>query len=458
MAYLKSYRWILTRRLKEAFNLRLDELQVLDIQFLYECAKPTVCILYQDSKDARHVKTYEIHLKEKEMVEGKWAQPNVETSASIIIPVPSPKGGIIIIGEQTITYHSGGRNSFKSISMKTTVVKSYGKVDEDGSRYLLGDHLGRLYMLILQQNEGAVYDLKLEWLGETSCSSTISYLDNGVVYVGSLYGDSQLIKLNSEKDDSGSYVEITDSFTNLGPIVDLSVVDLERQGQCQVVTCSGAFKDGSLRIIRNGIGINEQATIDLEGLKGLWSLRSSSSEAYHKYLVVSFISETRILSAAGEELEEAIIEGCDSQRQTLFCGNAGDCFLQITEEGVRLIDASTLQLVTEWRAPDGENITVCSANQHQLVVAVRGGKLFYLEIAGKQLVLKGSTTLEHEIACLNITPLGEQRTSHFCAVGMWTDMSIRILALPDLKQTTSESLGGEIIPRSLILFFLEGEN
>ena len=59
-----------------------------------------------------------------------------------------------------------------------------------------------------------------------------------------------------------------ETFTNLGPIVDMCVVDLERQGQGQLVTCSGAYKEGSLRIIRNGIGIHEQATIDLPGIKG----------------------------------------------------------------------------------------------------------------------------------------------------------------------------------------------
>lgn len=68
----------------------------------------------------------------------------------------------------------------------------------------------------------------------------------------------QLIRLNHQADTKGSYVEVLESFVNLGPIVDLCVVDLERQGQGQVVTCSGAFKDGSLRIVRNGIGINEQ--------------------------------------------------------------------------------------------------------------------------------------------------------------------------------------------------------
>jgi len=34
--------------------------------------------------------------------------------------------------------------------------------------------------------------------------------------------------------DTGSYVSVVESFTNLGPIVDMVVVDLERQGQGQV--------------------------------------------------------------------------------------------------------------------------------------------------------------------------------------------------------------------------------
>lgn len=68
----------------------------------------------------------------------------------------------------------------------------------------------------------------------------------------------QLIRLKIEPDENGKYVEVLERYVNLGPIVDFCVVDLERQGQGQVVTCSGAYKDGSLRIVRNGIGINEQ--------------------------------------------------------------------------------------------------------------------------------------------------------------------------------------------------------
>ena len=50
-------------------------------------------------------------------------------------------------------------------------------------------------VLALKHNSEQVLDMKLEPLGETSIPSTVSYLDNAVVFVGSGFGDSQLIKL-----------------------------------------------------------------------------------------------------------------------------------------------------------------------------------------------------------------------------------------------------------------------
>lgn len=82
----------------------------------------------------------------------------------------------------------------------------------------------------------------MELLGETAIPEVLIYLDNGVVFVGSRLGDSQLIRLSAEPDERGSFVSTLDTYTNLGPIVDMVVVDLERQGQGQLITCSGAFK------------------------------------------------------------------------------------------------------------------------------------------------------------------------------------------------------------------------
>lgn len=50
---------------QEACNIRVDELQVLSMEFLYDCPRPTVALLYHDNKDVRHLRTYEISLKDK---------------------------------------------------------------------------------------------------------------------------------------------------------------------------------------------------------------------------------------------------------------------------------------------------------------------------------------------------------------------------------------------------------
>ncbi|BBN08966.1 DNA damage-binding protein 1 [Marchantia polymorpha subsp. ruderalis] len=444
-------------QLKEAFNIRLEELQVLDIKFLYGCSKPTIAVLYQDNKDARHVKTYEVQLKEKDFGEGPWLQNNLDNGAGLLIPVPLPLGGAIIIGEQTIVYYNG--SVFKAIPIRPSITKAYGRVDADGSRYLLSDHAGMLHLLVITHDKERVLGLKVEPLGETSAASTLSYLDNGVVYVGSSYGDSQLIKLNSQADSKQSYVEVLESFVNLGPIVDLCVVDLERQGQGQVVTCSGAFKDGSLRIVRNGIGINEQASAELQGIKGMWSLRASSQEAFDTFLVVSFISETRILAMnAEDELEETEIDGFDSEAQTLFCFNAvHDQLIQVTASSLKLVDAATRRQLTEWKAPPGIAINVATANATQVLLATGGGNLVYLEIGHATLTELKHVQLEYEISCLDINPVGDDpNRSQLAAVGMWTDISVRVFSLPDLHVITQERLGGEIIPRSVLFCSFEG--
>ncbi|KAK9936890.1 hypothetical protein M0R45_013712 [Rubus argutus] len=438
-------------QLKEAFNIRLEELQVLDIKFLYGCSKPTIVVLYQDNKDARHVKTYEVALKDKDFVEGPWSQNNLDNGAELLIPVPPPLCGVLIIGEETIVYCSA--NAFKAIPIRPSITRAYGRVDADGSRYLLGDHAGLLHLLVITHEKEKVTGLKIELLGETSIASTISYLDNAFVYIGSSYGDSQLVKLNLQPDAKGSYVEVLERYVNLGPIVDFCVVDLERQGQGQVVTCSGAYKDGSLRVVRNGIGINEQASVELQGIKGMWSLRSSTDDPHDFFLVVSFISETRILAMNMEdELEETEIQGFSSQVQTLFCHDAVfNQLVQVTSSSVRLVSSTSRDLKHEWHAPAGYSINVATANATQVLLATGGKHLVYLEIGDGVLIEKKYVQLDFEISCLDINPIGENPNySQLAAVGMWTDISVQIYCLPDLNRITKEHLGGRSY---LVLFF-----
>ncbi len=73
----------------------------------------------------------------------------------------------------------------------------------DNTRCLIGDSRGRLLMLFVECEGGRrvedverVKGLKLELLGEVVSPSTLAYLDNGVVFVGSSFGDPQLVKVS----------------------------------------------------------------------------------------------------------------------------------------------------------------------------------------------------------------------------------------------------------------------
>jgi len=202
---------------------------------------------------------------------------------------------------------------------------------------------------------------------KTSAATAITYLDNAYVYIGAHYGDSQLIRLASEAVGHSAnglpeYLEILETYTNLGPITDFCVVDLERQGQGQIVTCSGAKKDGSLRIVRNGVGINEQAVLEMEGIKGVWGLRQSLRNEYEDTLVISFVGETRVLRLDGEEMQE--VEGFAGfwmDEMTIAAANVlGDYIVQATGSAVRLFDPVQPRLLSSWVPPEGKRINAVS--------------------------------------------------------------------------------------------------
>lgn len=96
----------------------MDELQVHDVEFLHGCVNPTIILIHHDL-NGRHVKTHEISLREKEFLKIAWKQDNVESEASIIIPVPSPLCGAIIIGQESILYHDG----ITSVAVAPPVIK-----------------------------------------------------------------------------------------------------------------------------------------------------------------------------------------------------------------------------------------------------------------------------------------------------------------------------------------------
>jgi DNA damage-binding protein 1 len=64
----------------------------------------------------------------------------------------------------------------------------------------------------------------------------ITYLENDMIFIGSSVGDSQLIKLQHTKPVN---LFVMETFVNAAPISDMVVLDYDKQGKGQIVTCSG---------------------------------------------------------------------------------------------------------------------------------------------------------------------------------------------------------------------------
>lgn len=383
-------------------------------------------------------------------------------------------------------------------------------------------------------NSNKIVALQLDTLGSCTLTSCLQYLDHGLVFCGSQLGDSQLVQIHDkpipvedDEDDSmlmdgdtsggaselkdTTFLSVIEEYTHLGPIVDFDLVPMAGSGgeggaatgstsgdvhsnststsgvvgQSQVVTASGSSKSGSLRVIRNGIGMKEYAYVELSGIQSMWNLRGSYEDDRDSFLVQSFVGETRVLGVissdeqtgdadgmmdttddddkmeegdddddeAGGTLAEVVLSGLESNASTLHISNIiGNLFLQVTETELRLV------------TPEGEvldtfnpniNITVAAGNEAgQTAVALSGGKVIYFEVDNNKLIQRSSKQMDREVSCLNMNPflpkqsttrmdvpVGNEKTSGsisnrrkahtaaLCAVGLWDDFTVRLLSL-----------------------------
>lgn len=57
----------------------------------------------------------------QDFVDGPWKHDNLDAGASLIIPVPSPPGGALVIGESVITYFNV--DQLKTAPMKQSTIR-----------------------------------------------------------------------------------------------------------------------------------------------------------------------------------------------------------------------------------------------------------------------------------------------------------------------------------------------
>lgn len=109
---------------------------------------------------------------------------------------------------------------------------------------------------------------------QTSPAKCLTYLTSAHLFVGSHFADSLVLQiLPSPIPFAGSYLAPPSSaFANLAPVLDFCV---SARGEGGVVTCSGGNGAGSLRVVRDGAGWEEELRVEgVDAVDRVWSVPS----------------------------------------------------------------------------------------------------------------------------------------------------------------------------------------
>ena len=288
------------------------------------------------------------------------------------------------------------------------------------------------------------------------------YLDSGRIFVGSHQGDSQVIQI-SEKS-----LEVVQTFANIAPILDFAVMDMGNRssdapvnefssGQARIVTGSGAFKDGSLRSVRSGVGLEDLGSIGEMGapVSSIFSLRSNASREFADTLVVSFVSHTRVFrfSADGEVEEVEVFGGFQLGESTQYAGNLPDGrAVQVTSSAVLLTDSDDSMVQDSWRPPGAASITAVAAEGDKVLVSLGGAALVVLDLSSSAVKVQAQREFDGtgQVSCIALS----KTMPDACVVGFWQDSKVSVLGLSSLQELATERVAKEeslAVPRSLLV-------
>ncbi|KAF9013379.1 CPSF A subunit region-domain-containing protein [Cyathus striatus] len=242
------------------------------------------------------------------------------------------------------------RKPSASVEWPWNEISAWCAVDSDSRKFFIGDIYGKLSLLSADNLKDV--GLILVPLGETSSPTTISYLTNQYLYIGSHLANSQLIQISEtplaahstptlpippsiisfppnhlispktaykgkgkaavddmdiDDDDTpdtskgcviktiGTFINVLETYSNIAPIIDAAMVDTDGSGQPQIITCSGGHGSGSINVVRKGADFEELAVVPVEDVVRLWPIRNTSNDVHDSKILASTLHKTHLL-------------------------------------------------------------------------------------------------------------------------------------------------------------------
>jgi len=400
----------------------------------------------------------------------------VDPGANMLITVPGGDdgpGGVLICAENKIIYQSYDADMegieapiprrMGDDSRGILIVSSATHKQKDLFFFLVQSELGDIYKVTLSYVGDEVHDIHIKYFDTCPVSTAMCVLKTGYLFVASEFGNHYLFTFKGigDNDDTAEAdksttddvffsprqlknLQNTDEMLSLSPIIKMQVHELLGIETPQIYCACGRGPRSTLRILKHGLSVTEMAQSDIPGNpNAVWSVKRDMKDEYHKYIVVSFLNATMVLSI-GETVEEVSNSGFLSDVMTLLVSLIGrDMLMQVYSRGIRLIQSDSR--VKEWQPPTNKKIIKVSCNNQQVVIAMTGGELAYFHLDDfNNLREVCRKDMKNDIIDVSIAPLkSASKRSQWMAVAL-TDGTVRILSLDPqcaLDQKAMQLLG-----------------
>ncbi|KAJ5884705.1 Pre-mRNA-splicing factor rse1 [Penicillium taxi] len=419
----------------------------------------------------------------------KWSDP-VDRTATMLFPVPGGAdgpSGVLVCAEDNITYRHSNQDAFRvaiprrkgpteNPERKRTIVAGVMHKMRGAFFFLLQTEDGDIFKVSLDVAApdnglptGEVQKLRIKYFDTVPVASNLLILKSGFLYVACEAGNHHFYQFMKLGDDDWEQEFTSDSFPSdpfapydpiffqprtaenlylmeavdsLNPLIDSKIANITDDDAPQIYTVSGTGARSTFRTLKHGLKVSELVDSELQGPPiAVWATKLVRSDEFDKYIVLSFLNGTVVLSI-GEVVEESTQESkFKDDVTTLAVQQMGeDSLVQVHPHGVRQMRSN--DDLHEWPAPKHRTIISATTNQHQVVVALSSGEIVYFEIDGNE-VLQEFTDREQvsgSVTSLSLGQVPEGRIrSSFLAVGC-DDCTVRILSTDPATMLEQKSI------------------
>jgi Mono-functional DNA-alkylating methyl methanesulfonate N-term/CPSF A subunit region len=499
---------------EKLYKIRIDEVDIVDLCLipnnkssisLSSSTNPTLLIL-NEKNTSMEVNSYTVNIPDKTLEKDENEKVVVSQEIQKLIPVPNSRiNGVLMFGRgvcafqafplsRTLSQQQLEPSSLPFVSLSPFNAPFLASWVDSNACFCIDKNGCLTYLSLLTREarpEGQskpgkeiVYELRSHQVGFFNPPSALVKVSETCLFLGSTRSDSQLLQVSTGETPSASVLKTVQS---LGPLMDLAVTELDRKGQSQVLALSGCGSAGSLRVVRSGAAVIEQASLDIVGIADLWTLKTQFANPLHSLLAFSTTNETRFLSLEAEEIEEvdaASLGLVDSETSLLLATLSSGVNVQVTPTKILTSVARSKQLssFTQFAAAwspktafPGNRITLAASFGNYVLLALSERILVLLRIADAKIEVVTSFQFPFEIAAVSLGNLEEPAdvaspslsssssdpVPTFAAVSLWNDFSVSFQYSSKSSASTlivhTEKLDTTVPAKSVLLTRLAGE-